>query len=139
FERYCIQKRIPMRYHTERLRNAMLDDLRAFAADTRWPRAAFQSRMEEKFRFALAEGLDISGRIDRLDVAPDGAAWVIDYKYSRAQGIKERHTDESLLQAPLYLMAAERIPGVRPAGMFYLGLKGGILYKGWSVSPVLGI
>ena len=81
FERYAEEKRIPTAYHTERLRNAMLDDLRAFATNTEWPRAGFQSRTEEKFGFTLAEGLEVYGRIDRLDVAPDGRAYVVDYKY----------------------------------------------------------
>ena len=58
----------------------------------------------------------MSGRIDRLDIAPDGSAYVIDYKYSAAQRVKDKLKNENLLQAPLYLMAAER-PGVhsRPA------------------------
>ena len=136
FAQYCDQKRIPRGYHAERLRNSMLDDLRAFAADTRWPRAAFQSATEQKFVFAMAAGLEISGRIDRLDVAPEGRAFVVDYKYSRAQRVKERQSDDSLLQAPLYMMAAERVFGVKPAGMYYIGLKRGIVYAGWSAAPV---
>jgi ATP-dependent helicase/DNAse subunit B len=136
FARVCVEKKIPRAYHTERLRNAMLDDLRAFAAADRWPRACFQSRTEEKFCFPLAEGLEISGRIDRLDEAPGRRAYVIDYKYSRAQRTRDRLTDENLLQAPLYLLAAERFFHVKPAGMFYIGLKGGILYAGWSDQPV---
>jgi hypothetical protein len=35
------------------------------------------------------------------------------------------------MQAPLYLMAAERL-NFRPAGMFYVGVKGSIEYAGWS-------
>ncbi len=108
FARYVEDERIPCGYHTERLRNAMLDDLRAFAADGQWPRGDFQSRMEEKFLFRLDESLAISGKIDRLDTAPDGRAYVIDYKYSDAQSTKDKVKDENLLQAPLYLMAAER-------------------------------
>ena len=122
-------------YHTERLRNAMLDDLRGFAADGQWPRGDFQSRMEEKFVFPLDESLEISGKIDRLDTAPDGRAYVIDYKYSNAQNTKDKLKDENLLQAPLYLMAAEEFFGVKAAGMFYVGLKGGVEYAGWSEIP----
>ncbi len=139
FARHCEVRRIPLGYHAERLRNTMLDDLRAFAADTRWPREGFQSRTEEKFVFPLTEGLDISGRIDRLDVAPDGRAYVIDYKYSAAQRVKARHTDDNLLQAPLYMMAAERALGVKPVGMYYIGLKRVIVYAGWSEAPVAGL
>ena len=84
FARAIEEKRIPQGYHTERLRNAMIDDLRAFAADGRWPVPGMQSRTEQSFEFALGDGLTIAGKIDRLDVAEDGRAWVIDYKYSRS-------------------------------------------------------
>jgi ATP-dependent helicase/DNAse subunit B len=135
FERHVEAERIPSGYHTERLRNAMLDDLRGFAADGQWPRGDFQSRMEEKFVFSLDESLAISGKIDRLDTAPDGRAYVIDYKYSNAQNTKDKLKDENLLQAPLYLMAAEEFFGVKAAGMFYVGLKGGVVYAGWKEVP----
>ena len=137
FERYVEDRRIPSGYHTERLRNAMLDDLRAFAGDGQWPRGDFQSRMEERFVFPLDESLAISGKIDRLDTAPDGRAYVIDYKYSNAQNTKDKLKDENLLQAPLYLMAAGEFFGVKPAGMFYVGIKGGVVYAGWSESGLL--
>ena len=79
------------------------------------------------------------GKIDRLDVAPDGRSYVIDYKYSGAQRTRQRLDDESLLQAPLYVLAAGKALGTRPAGMFYIGLKGGVVYAGWSDGPVGGL
>jgi len=126
------ERRIPCVYHTERLRNAMLDDLRAFAGGDAWPRAAWHSRMEEPFEFTLNGAVTIRGKIDRLDVAPDGRAYVIDYKYSNSQNTKAKLTNVALVQAPLYLMAAERVFGLKPAGMFYVGLKRGPVYAGWS-------
>jgi ATP-dependent helicase/DNAse subunit B len=137
FERLTEEHRIPTAYHTERLRNAMLDDLLAFAADTQWPRGRFRSRTEERIRYALAEGTEISGKIDRLDEAPDGRAFVFDYKYSRAQSTRKKLDDERLLQAPLYLMGVAEQFGVTPAGVFYVGLKGGVEYAGWSDSGQL--
>jgi len=123
---------IPFGYHTERLRNAMRDDSLAFAADTQWPRGEFQSRTELPLHYALAEGTEICGRIDRLDKAADGRAFVFDYKYASAQSTRKKLDDERLLQAPLYLMGAAQQFGVRPAGVFYVGLKGGVKYVGWS-------
>jgi ATP-dependent helicase/DNAse subunit B len=131
FARHLEELHIPNGYHTERLRNAMLDDLKRFTSQDRWPRGDWQSQTEIPFRFALAEGLEISGRIDRLDVAPDGRAFVLDYKYSAAQRVKDKLTNLNLMQAPLYLLAAEHL-NFRPAGMFYVGVKGGIQYAGWS-------
>jgi ATP-dependent helicase/DNAse subunit B len=139
FERVRAEQGIPKGYHTERLRNAMREDLLAFAADAKWPRAQFQSRTEEKFVFALDPSLDVSGRIDRLDVGADGKSYVIDYKYSAAQRTKSRLKDGNLLQAPLYYMAAKQHFGVEPDGVFYVGLKSldpkkGVDYVGWSHS-----
>jgi ATP-dependent helicase/DNAse subunit B len=141
FERVLAEQleamRIPGGYHTERLRNAMLEDLQAFAGDGTWPPGRYQSRMEEKFLMALDDSLEISGKIDRLDVDAEGNAYVIDYKYSIAQNVKAKPRNASLLQAPLYLMAAEKVFGVKPVGMFYIGVKGGIQYAGWSGSGLL--
>jgi ATP-dependent helicase/DNAse subunit B len=131
FARHLEDARIPNGYHTERLRNAMLDDLKRFTSQDEWPRAAWKSRTEIQFAFPLAEGLEISGRIDRLDVAPDGRAFVLDYKYSAAPRVKDKLKNENLMQAPLYMLAAEHL-NARPAGMFYVGVKGGIEYAGWS-------
>jgi ATP-dependent helicase/DNAse subunit B len=137
FERVCQERRVPLAYHTERLRNAMLDDLRAFTLDESWPRGKFQSRMEESFEFPLDPSLDIAGKIDRVDVAADGRAYIIDYKYSAAQRTKAKLTNENLLQAPLYLLGAEKALGVKASGMFYVGLKAGVEYVGWSESGFL--
>ena len=136
FVRIIAEKRIPLGYHTERLRNTILDDLIAFTRTERFPAGKFQSRMEEKFEFALDDGLAISGKIDRLDVAADGTAYVVDYKYSNAQNTKNRRDNKNLLQAPLYLMAVEKFFGLKAAGMYYLGLKGGIEPAGWEAAEL---
>jgi CRISPR/Cas system-associated exonuclease Cas4 (RecB family) len=125
---------VPLAYHTERLRNAMLDDLRTFAHDQSWPRGQFQSRTEEPFSFVLDPSLEISGKIDRIDTDASGRTYIIDYKYRAAQRTKAKLTNANLLQAPLYLMGAEKALGVKPAGMFYVGLKAGVEYVGWSDS-----
>ena len=124
-------------YQTERKRNAMLADLRAFAADDRWPRGGATSETEKDFEFELAPGLTIRGKIDRLDTTQTGEAYIVDYKYSASQNTKKRLDDPRLMQAPLYFMAAENAFHVHPAGVFYLGVKGEILYVGWSESGIL--
>jgi RecB family exonuclease len=115
----------------------MLADLRLFAADRRWPRIGLTSEMEKEFEFELAPGLAVAGKIDRLDTTPAGEAYVIDYKYSNGARTRDRREDPTLLQAPLYLLAAEKQFGFRPAGFFYVGVKGEIGYYGWSSSGIL--
>jgi len=115
--------------------------LKRFTTQDAWPRAAFQSQTEVPFDFVLSDGeeindLHIKGRIDRLDVAPDGGAYIIDYKYSAIQRVKDKLKNLNLMQAPLYMMAATALQA-RPAGMFYLGVKAGIEYAGWSEMPLM--
>ena len=136
FARIIGEKQIPAGYHTERLRNAMLDDLIAFTRADRFPAGEFESRMEKEFEFALTDSLAIRGKVDRLDVLSDGSAYVIDYKYSNAQNTKNRREDENLLQAPLYLMAVEKFFGLKAAGMYYVGLKGRIEPAGWEAAEL---
>ena len=137
FERFVDEHRIPQGYHTERIRNGMLDDLRAFTSQDTWPRGEHQSQMEQSFVLPL-DGLEISGKIDRLDIGAGGRAYVIDYKYSRPDTTKDKLENPNLLQAPLYLIAAERVMGAQPAGMFYIGLRGKVQYAGWSDSALMG-
>ena len=63
----------------------------------------------------------------------DGIAYVVDYKYSNAQNTKARRDNPNLLQAPLYLMAVEEFFGLTAAGMYYIGLKGGVELAGWEI------
>jgi RecB family exonuclease len=135
FAETAAEERIPISYQTERARNAMLEDLRKFAAADEWDRRAFcESRTEQEFEFALNESVAIRGKIDRLDVRPDRRAVVIDYKYSSAANTKARLENENLLQAPLYLMATERQFGLTPEAMYYVGVKAGVEYARWEAA-----
>jgi ATP-dependent helicase/DNAse subunit B len=125
FTRVCADRRVPQSYRTEACRQRMLADLRALVEDPDWL-PGHEIRSEQKFRYRLSADVEISGRIDRIDVTPDGGAYVIDYKYSGAQNTKNLATNENLLQPQLYLLALERFFKLRPVGMSYWGLKGGI-------------
>jgi ATP-dependent helicase/DNAse subunit B len=136
FAACCEQHRIPQGYHTERLRNAMLEDLERFAADKQWQRSQFASRPEEKFAFPVDDSLRVSGRIDRLDTDDQGRAYVIDYKYSAGEQVKKRSNGDQL-QGPLYFVAAQSTLQLKPAGMFFVALKGAVEYIGWSETGLL--
>ena len=136
FDEHLQQEHIPGGYLTERARNELLDDLLRFTAEDAWPRAGFTSETELAFSVPLAPDIEVRGRIDRLDVAEDGGVFVIDYKYSAAGSVKDKLKDETLLQAPLYLLAAEHLQK-RPVGMFYVGVKAKTVYAGWTDSTAL--
>ena len=131
FAQICQKQYVPPGYHTEACRLRMLSDLRALIDDTGW-NTGYPVRTEQKFRYRLIDGVEISGRIDRIDLTPDGGAYVIDYKYSGAQNTRNLATNENLLQAQLYLLALERFFELRPEGMSYWGFKGGIKRTPWA-------
>ena len=130
FARVCEKEHVPPGYRTEACRARLLADLRALVEDPKW-KLGYQVRAEQKFHFMLREDVEIHGRIDRLDVTPDGGAYVIDYKYSGAQNTKDRAGDETRLQPQLYLLAVERSFQLRPIGMSYWGFKGRVEQTAW--------
>jgi CRISPR/Cas system-associated exonuclease Cas4 (RecB family) len=58
---------------------------------------------------------------------------ILDYKYSRRQRVRDRVKAETLLQAPLYVLAAERVLQERVTGVYYCSLRGEIYYAGWNI------
>ena len=72
------------------------------------------------------EDILVRGYIDRIDLLDDGKkALVIDYKSSeRAVALRERLEKGMELQLPLYLLVAERLLGLSPAGAELRILKG---------------
>jgi ATP-dependent helicase/nuclease subunit B len=133
FEEECARAGIPATHRSEAVRLELLRNFRGFLADHQieLPRSV---RTEEKFSLALNPLVSISGRIDRIDIGPNGQALVIDYKYSAAGKIRDRVKDSSagdLVQGGLYLLAAERTLGLDPVGMLFCGLKKDVTWDGW--------
>jgi ATP-dependent helicase/DNAse subunit B len=72
----------------------------------------------------LGGGVQVRGRIDRVDVDPNGAGAVVyDYKSSHAPDAG-RWARERSFQVALYMRAAERLPAGHVAGGFYQPLAG---------------
>jgi len=130
FRDICERDRVPAGYRTEACRERMLADLRALVEDPAWTQGC-EIRTEQRFHYKLSADVEISGRIDRIDMTPDGGAYVIDYKYSGAQNTKSLGTNANLLQPQLYLLALQRFFELRPEGMSYWGFKGGIQRTPW--------
>jgi len=56
----------------------------------------------------------------------------VDYKYSAAGRVAEKLEKPTLLQGGLYARAVEQTLGLKPAGVFYYGLKKDLRVVGWS-------
>jgi ATP-dependent helicase/DNAse subunit B len=69
----------------------------------------------------LAEGIDLRGMIDRIDVHPDGRSAVVrDYKLSRSVTSAAKFEEEGKLQVPLYMLAARDRLDLDPiAGLYH--------------------
>ena len=65
----------------------------------------------------------VSGRVDRVDVGPDGAAIVRDYKHRVVVG-GTKWGDELQLQVALYLLAVRELLGLEPVAGLYQPLTG---------------
>lgn len=137
FQELCEKESIPAGYRTESIRQQLLDDLRRFADDRRWPEG-MDVLTEEPFDLTLGDSLKLRGRIDRIEKTGDGRVFVIDYKYSAAQRIQALVKNPRFVQGQLYLLAAERQLNLEAAGMFYCSLKKEVKYGGWS-TPVPGL
>ena len=114
FEEECARLRVPEGYRTEAVRLELMRHFRGFLDDTQFALRNWSTRVEEKFSYALNPLVNITGRIDRLDVGPGNQALVIDYKYSAGNKIRERVEDTSgghLVQGGLYLAAARAHSG----------------------------
>ena len=87
---------------------------------------SFGTRHDEVPPVDLGGGLRVSGRIDRVDVAPAGdAAIVIDYKGKSGTVPQRKWTAEGALQIGIYALALpELLPGVRVAGALYQPING---------------
>lgn len=70
-----------------------------------------------------SQGLLLRGFVDRLDVAPDGAMRVVDYKTGRSPG--PRFIEEALFQMRFYALVLRRLRGRAPARLQLLYLKDG--------------
>ena len=77
----------------------------------------------------LPGGLRLRGIIDRLDVAPDGAVRVVDYKTGRAPG--EAFEGKALFQMKFYALVLWRLHGTVPAllQLMYLGDREVLRYR----------
>jgi ATP-dependent helicase/DNAse subunit B len=141
FEEECARLRVPEGYRTEAVRLELMRHFRGFLDDTQFALRGWstpvETRVEEKFSYQLNPLVNITGRIDRMDIAPGNQALVIDYKYSAGNKIRERVEDTGgghLVQGGLYLAASERSFGLEPVAMLFCGLKKDVTWDGWHVS-----
>jgi ATP-dependent helicase/DNAse subunit B len=133
FHDSCTTHMVPAGYRTEALRRQMLDDIQRFVDKGIFSGLASVEIIPERdFNMTLGDTVAVKGRIDRVDRLPDGRVLITDYKYSGAQGIRDRLTKEQLLQGPLYMLAMQRIENRQPAGMIYCGLKRHVQCGGWT-------
>ena len=137
FHAACGRSRVPSGYRTEAMRREMLRDLERFVAFAALP-GPWRSRPERLFVLALDGGLSLRGRIDRLDIAPDGnTAVVIDYKYSRDESVRQRikeHDNGRRVQGGLYMLAAERAWNANVVAVLFAALRRDTAWRGWHLA-----
>ncbi len=125
------------------LRQTLLSDLEGFLRDEAESEVEFVPRRFEvgfgseraapelQRGLPLADGLWLSGKIDRIDIDPFSARAIVqDYK-SGAGAHSARDIDRELrLQIPLYVLALRDLVGVEPLGGVYRALSGKRVTRG---------
>ncbi len=132
FDAACEKAHIQRTYRTEVLRRQMLADLTNFC-ETFETYGSGASLTEQSFDFPLFPGMQLRGRIDRIDQTADGGAVIVDYKYSN--NTKQNADDETKLQGVLYTIAAERHLGLRPEATVFIGVRKDNRPFGWGNLP----
>jgi ATP-dependent helicase/DNAse subunit B len=73
----------------------------------------------------LADGLTVSGKIDRIDVDPFSARGIVqDYKAGKRGHSAAQIESEQKLQIPLYMLVLRDLVGIEPLGGLYRPLAG---------------
>jgi ATP-dependent helicase/DNAse subunit B len=89
-----------------------------------WLEWSFGGEHDDHGALAVAGSeLEVSGRVDRIDVGPGGAAIVRDYKGSKAPAGRSWAAGQHL-QVALYALAARELLGLQPVGGLYQPLWG---------------
>jgi CRISPR/Cas system-associated exonuclease Cas4 (RecB family) len=132
FQTICDREHIQRTYRTEVLRQRMLADLESFCERFQ-TYGTGECLAEQPFEFAVLPGVQLKGRIDRVDTTAAGGAVIIDYKYSN--NTKQNVDDETKLQGVLYTIAAERAMGLKPQATVFLGVKREHKPVGWGELP----
>ncbi len=119
------------------LRESLLRDLEGFVADeARSELELMPRRFEVSFGtersapelqrgLELADGMFLSGKIDRIDQDPFGARGIVqDYKSGRSAHTAAEIDRELRLQVPLYMLVVRDLVGIEPLGGVYRALSG---------------
>ena len=119
------------------LRQSLLADLEGFVRDeARSPVGFVPRRLEVGFGseraapelqrgLPLADGIWLSGKIDRIDVDPFSARGIVqDYKSGKSAHSAREIERELRLQIPLYVLALRDLVGIEPLGGVYRALAG---------------
>ena len=114
------------------LRSIEVDLRRALRSEAEGGPGYEPSRLEWSFgrggdehpSLTLADGaVEVTGRVDRIDVDPGGGALVRDYK-NRTVHAGAKWADDGRLQVALYALAARELLGLEPVGAVYQPLAG---------------
>ena len=74
------------------------------------PHPLLPEKLEEPFKFPLTPGLTIGGKMDRVNLLPDGRLEIVDYKTSAAKNQLDANGAQADLQLSIYALAATRLP-----------------------------
>jgi ATP-dependent helicase/DNAse subunit B len=124
FREMCEREGLADSYRSEAVRLELLRNLRRFTSRMRLE-AGVRRQTERTLTVSLAGGVTLRCRIDRIDIAADGGAVIIDYKYSGPQHVRdllEEHEKGTRIQGGVYILAV-RSAGRQVRAMLFAALR----------------
>ncbi len=132
FAKACREKHLPPGFRLE-VERIFLRGIAAKVSTTeQW--TPIETQAEVPFELPLMPGVDIKGRMDRIDRMNDTDCVIIDYKSGRAKRVESFIQNRAKLQGPLYALAAREKLGLRTIAMMYVAVREDKRF-GWGAVP----
>lgn len=132
FDEMCRTEKLPPGYKLEVERMQFREIARRVSANDLW--TPLDSQAEVDVALAFPGGINVTGRIDRIDLFENQTCVIVDYKSSKTANVEKLVTSRTRLQGPLYALAVRERLGLNPVAMIFWAVREDQRF-GWGKIP----
>ena len=131
FDETCRAEHIPPGYRLEVERINYREIARRISANDLW--TPDSSEVEVPLRIEFPGGVQVNGRVDRIDRF-GGDCVIVDYKSGKTANVEKFVTSNNKLQGPLYALAVRENLHLNPVAVIFWAVREDERY-GWGAVP----